>query len=164
MITIAMLEAKKIAAHTAQNLTKRFTMVVNQCAEAVRILTERGEEYVLCLRLNGMEKRWREHMVMLIHEAALIVIVHIHIAIGFFVDVATVCLLATGFEIQRLDAFVDDLIYEFAFVVEEMLNAVMFGGNETFRPIDFDSLVSPAQDGFEVKIIDDTFVTQFGVV
>ena len=153
-----MLEAKKIAAHTAQNLTKRFTMVVNQCAEAVRILTERGEEDVLRLRLDGMEKRGSEHMVMLVHQTAFAVVVDIDKTIGFFEDLAVIFILAAGVVFKRLDAFVDDLIDKFTLVVEETLNTIVLSGDEAFRPINFDSLVSPAQDGFKVEIIDDAFI------
>lgn len=153
-----MLEAKKIATHAAQNLTKRFAMVVNQCAEAVRILSKRSEEDMLGLGFDGMEKRRSEDMVMLVHETSFVVIIDIDIAIGFFVDIAVIGILAMGVVRQFFDALVDDLIDEFAVVVEEMLNAVVLGSNETFRPINFDGFVSAFEDGLEVVVIDDALV------
>lgn len=154
-----MLEAKKIATHVAQNLTKRFAMVVNQCAEAVRILSKRSEEDMLGLGFNGMEKRRSEDMVMLVHETSFVVIIDIDETVGFFVDIAVVTILAMGVVRQLFDALVDDLIDEFAIVVEEVLNAVVFGSDETFRPIDFDGFVSAFEDGLEVVVIDDALVS-----
>lgn len=153
-----MLEAKKIATHAAQNLTKRFAMVVNQCAEAVRILSKRSEEDMFSLSFDGMEKRRGEDMVMLVHETSFVVIIDIDITIGFFVDIAVIGILAMGVVRQFFDALVDDLIDEFAVIIEEVLNAVVLGSNETFRPIDFDGFVSAFEDGLEVVVIDDALV------
>ena len=65
---------------------------------------------------------------------------------------------------QGLDALVDDLIEQFAFVVEQPLYAVVLGGNQTFRPIDINRLVCAAQNRLEVVAIDDALIAQTGVV
>ena len=96
MITIAMLEAKKSATQIAQNLTKRFTMVVNQCAKAVRILSKGSEEHMLGLCLDRVEQRWGKYMIMLIHQATLVIVVNVDVAIGILIYILIICVLAMG--------------------------------------------------------------------
>ena len=145
-------------------LSQRLAMVVDQCAEAVRIFAERSEEHMLGLCLDGIEQRRSEDVVVFVHESAFAVVINIDIAVGFLEDVVAVLILATGVVIQWFDALVDNMIHQFTIVVKQPLNAVVLGSNQSLRPIDLDGFVRTAQNRLEVVVIDYTLVTETGVI
>ena len=106
-------------------------MFVDECAEAVGPFAERSKEGVLGLCLNIVEE-WRcEDAVTAIHKSLFVVVVHIDVAVGLFPDIVAIGIFAACVVVERFDGFVDDLIDEFPFVGEEVLNAVVFGGDDT---------------------------------
>ena len=147
-----------------KNLADRFAIFVDECAEAVGPFAKRSEESVLGLSRDIIEARRREDTITLVHEAFLAIVVGIDIAVGLFPDLVALRVLAASVVGELGDGLVDDLVDEFAVVGEEVLDAVVLGGDESLRPIDIDRLVGADEDGVEGVVIDDAFLVEAGVV
>ena len=139
-------------------------MLVNEGAKVFGPFAKRSEECVLGLGSDIIEARWREDTIMLVHEAFLAVVVGIDIAVGFLPDFVALRVLAASVVGKFGDGLIDDLVDEFAVVGEEVLDAVVLGGDESLRPIDIDRLVGADEDGIEGVAIDDASVVEAGVV
>ena len=147
-----------------QRLANRFAIFVDEGAEAVGPFAKRSEESVLGLSCDIIEARRREDTITLVHKAFLAIVVGIDIAVGLFPDLVALRVLATSVVGELGDGLVDDLVDEFAVVGEEVLDAVVLGGDESLRPIDIDRLVGADKDGVEGVVIDDAFLVEAGVV
>ena len=147
-----------------QWLADRFAIFVDESAEAVRPFAKRSEESVLGLSCDIIEARRREDTITLVHKAFLAIVVGIDIAVGLLPDLVALRVLATSVVGELGDGLVDDLVDEFAVVGEEVLDAVVLGGDESLRPIDIDRLVGADKDGVEGVVIDDAFLVEAGVV
>ena len=147
-----------------QRLANRFAIFVDEGAEAVGPFAKRSEESVLGLSRDIIEARRREDTISFVHKPFLAVVVGIDIAVGLLPDLVALCVLATSVVGELGDGLVDDLVDEFAVVGEEVLNAVVLGGDESLRPIDIDRLVGADEDGVEGVVIDDAFLVEAGVV
>ena len=139
-------------------------MLVNEGAETVGPFAKRCKERVLGLRLDVVKERRREDAITAIHETFLVVVIHIDITVGFLPNIVAMCVLALGVVVKGFNGFVDDFVDEFAVVGEEVLDAVVLGGDESLRPIDIDRLVGADKDGIEGVVIDDASVVEAGVV
>ena len=155
---------KKLNTSVVRILANRFAIFVDECAEAVGPFAKRSEESVLGLSRDIIEARRREDTITLVHKAFLAIVVGIDIAVGLFPDLVALRVLATSVVGELGDGFVDDLVDEFAVVGEEVLDAVVLGGDESLRPIDIDRLVGADKDGVEGVVIDDAFLVEAGVV
>ena len=139
-------------------------MFVNESAETVGPLAKRGKESVLGLGFDVMKKRWSKYAITLVHQTLLIIVVHIDITVGFLPNIVAMRVLALGVVVKGFNGFVDDLVDEFAVVGEEVLDAVVFGGDEPLRPIHIDGLVMAEQHRIKVVTINDALVIQTGIV
>ena len=145
-------------------LADGFAIFVDEGAEAVGPFAKRSEESVLGLSRDIIEARRREDTITLVHKALLAIVVGIDIAVGLFPDLVALRVLAASVVGELGDGLVDDLVDEFAVVGEEVLDAVVLGGDESLRPIDIDRLVGADKDGIEGVVIDDASVVEAGVV
>jgi hypothetical protein len=162
--TIPTVLIKKMSTSLVRILANRFAMVVNECAEAVRPFAKGSKESMLGFGVDIVEK-WRcEHVVMLVHKPLLVVVVHIDKAVGFFPNGIAVGVFSSSIVREFFDVLEDDFIDEFALVGEKMLDAVVFGGDKSFRPIYIDGFVVADEYGVEVVIVDDTLLADHGVV
>ena len=139
-------------------------MLVNEGAETVGPFAKRCKERVLGLRLDVVKERRREDAITAIHETFLVVVIHIDITVGFLPNIVAMCVLALGVVVKGFNGFVDDLVDEFAVVGEEVLDAVVFGGDESLRPIHIDGLVMAEQHRIKVVTINNALVIQTGIV
>ena len=147
-----------------QWLADGFAIFVDEGAEAVGPFAKRSEESVLGLSRDIIEARRREDTITLVHEAFLAIIVDIDIAVGLFPDLVALRVLAASVVGELGDGLVDDLVDEFAVVGEEVLDAVVLGGDESLRPIHIDGLVMAEQHRIKVVTINDALVIQTGIV
>ena len=147
-----------------QWLADGFAIFVDEGAEAIGPFAKRSEESVLGLSRDIIEARRREDTITLVHKAFLAIVVGIDIAVGLFPDLVALRVLATSVVGELGDGLVDDLVDEFAVVGEEVLDAVVLGGDESLRPIDIDRLVGADKDGIEGIVVDDAFLVEAGVV
>ena len=145
-------------------LANRFAIFVDEGAESVGPFAKRSEESVLGLGCDIVETRGREDTISFVHQAFLAIVVGIDIAVGLFPDLVALRVLAASVVGELGDGLVDDLVDEFAVVGEEVLDAVVLGGDESLRPIDIDRLVGADEDGVEGVAIDDASVVEAGVV
>ena len=155
---------KKLNSSVVRILANRFAIFVDESAEAVRPFAKRSKECVLGLGSDIIETRWREDAVTLVHKAFFAVVVGIDIAVGFLPNLVALRVLAASIIGEFGDRLIDDLVDEFALVGEEVLDAVVLGGDKPFRPIDINGLVSAQQDCIQGIVIDDTLVVKTGVV
>ena len=119
---------------------------------------------MLGLGSDVIEARGREDTISFVHKAFLAIVVGIDIAVGFLPDLVALCVLAASVVGELGDGLVDDLVDEFAVVGEEVLDAVVLGGDESLRPIDIDGLVGADEDGVEGVVVDDAFLVEAGVI
>ena len=155
---------KKLNSSVVRILANRFAIFVDQSAEAVRPFAKRSKESVLGLGRDIIEARWREDAVTLVHQAFLAVVVGIDIAVGFLPNLVALRILAASIIGEFGDRLIDDLVDEFALVGEEVLDAIVLGGNKTFRPIDINGLIRAQQDCIQGIVIDDALVVETGVI
>ena len=147
-----------------KNLADGFAIFVDEGAEAVGPFAKRSKECMLGLSCDIIEARRREDTITLVHKAFLAIVVGIDIAVGLFPDLVALRVLAASVVGEFGDGLVDDLVDEFAVVGEEVLDAVVLGGDESLRPIDIDRLVGADEDGVEGVAIDDASVVEAGVI
>ena len=127
-------------------LANCFAIFVDESAEAVRPFAKRSKECVLGLGSDIIEARGRQDAVALVHQAFLAIVVGIDIAVSFLPNLVALRILAASIIGEFGDGLINDLVDEFAVVGEEVLNAVVLGGDKPLRPIDINGLVSAQQD------------------
>ena len=145
-------------------LANRFAIFIDESAEAVRPFAKRSKESVLGLGSDVIEARGREDAVTFVHQAFLAIVVGIDIAVGFLPNLVALRILAASIIGEFGDRLIDDLVDEFAVVGEEVLDAVVLGGDKPLRPIDINRLVGAEEDSVQGIVIDDTLVVKTGVV
>ena len=155
---------KKLNSSVVRILANCFAIFVDESAEAVRPFAKRSKECVLGLGGDVIEARGREDAVTLVHQAFLAIVVGIDIAVGLFPDLVALRVLAASVVGELGDGLVDDLVDEFAVVGEEVLDAVVLGGDNPFRPIDINGLIRAQQDCIQSVVIDDALVVDAGVI
>ena len=111
-----------------------------------------------------MEQRRRKHLIMLIHQAAFIVIISIHIAVGQVVDILVVGRLPSGSIHKGLNALENHLVEQVALVIIQTLDAIVFGNDQALRPIDINRFLSATKNRLQFGIINNTFIAQTRVI
>ena len=162
--TISSVPRKKLNSSVVRILANCFAIFVDESAEAVRPFAKRSKECMLSLGSDIIEARGREDAVTLVHQAFLAIVVGIDIAVGFLPDFVALRVLAASVIGEFGDGLIDDLVDEFAVVGEEVLDAVVLGGDKPLRPIDINGLIRAQQDCIQGIVIDDTLVVKTGVI
>ena len=139
-------------------------MFVNESAEAIGPLAKRGKESVLGLGFDVMKKRWSKYAITLVHQTLLIIVVHIDITVGFLPNIVAMGVFSSCIIRKFFNCFEDNLINKFALIGKKMLNTVVFGGNQSLRPIDINGLVIAHKNRIKVVTINDALVIQTGIV
>ena len=147
-----------------QRLADGFAIFVDESAEAVGPFAKRSEESVLGLSCDIIEARRREDAVTFVHQAFFAIVVGIDIAVGFLPNLVALRILAASIIGEFGDRLIDDLVDEFAVIGEEVLDAVVLGGDHSLRPININGLIRAQQDCIQGIVIDNTLVVKTGVI